>query len=67
MDLERIPFIVYSDTLDFGFSKERVWVAMNLIDNECHGLGCSKTEAVEKMRAASDRKYGDAMTYGEEF
>lgn len=43
------PFVMCSRTLDFGFSQERIWICINLMDHACVGVGLSQKEAMDSM------------------
>lgn len=59
IDLNAVPYMINSRTLDFGFSQEKVFVAMCLVDHLVMGVGCSRDEAMKMMLRELDDKYGD--------
>lgn len=59
MDLSAIPYMVISRELDFGFSNERIYVALCLIDHNIVGVGLSRDEAMRAMIAEIEDEYGD--------
>jgi hypothetical protein len=64
MELSAIPYLIVSRVLDFGFSQERVYLCLCLVDHLVLGIGLSRDEALNRMtqelRARHGDEYGDA-------
>lgn len=59
MDLSAVPYLLVSRELDFGFSLERVYLCLCLVDHMVLGIGLSRDEALRGMVAELERKYED--------
>jgi hypothetical protein len=59
MDLSAVPYLLVSRELDFGFSRERVFLCLCLIDHLVLGVGLSRDEALRGMVAELEAKYED--------
>ncbi|MBX3459856.1 MAG: hypothetical protein KF696_07810 [Planctomycetes bacterium] len=59
MDLTAVPYLLVSRELDFGFSNERVYLCLCLIDHLVMGIGLSRDEAMRGMMNELEEKYGD--------
>jgi hypothetical protein len=57
MDLSAIPYLLISRELDFGFSTERVYLCLCLLDHLVLGVGLSREEAMGHMVDELERKY----------
>lgn len=57
MDLSAVPYLLLSRELDFGFSKERVYLCLCLIDHTVLGVGLSRDEALRGMVRELEGKY----------
>lgn len=57
MDLSAVPYLVVSRELDFGFSSERVYLCLCLIDHLVLGIGLSRDEALRCMVTELELKY----------
>lgn len=62
MDLTAVPYLLLSRELDFGFSKERVYLCLCLIDHLVLGVGLSRDEALRCMARELESKYPDDDT-----
>lgn len=67
MDLSAVPYLVISRELDFGFSKERVYMCLCLIDHLVLGIGLSRDEALRCMVAELEDKYAEEFDDGDDF
>ena len=61
MDLSAIPYLLISRELDFGFSNERVYLCLCLLDHLVLGIGLSRDEAMRNMVTELETKYEDAL------
>ena len=59
MNLDAVPYLIISRELDFGFSTERVFLCICLIDHMCLGVGLSRDEALRCMVAELEEKHGN--------
>ncbi|MCB9936256.1 MAG: hypothetical protein H6840_11255 [Planctomycetes bacterium] len=57
MDLSAIPYLLISRELDFGFSTERVYLCLCLLDHLVLGVGLSRDEAMRHMVTELEAKY----------
>jgi hypothetical protein len=57
MDLSAIPYLLISRELDFGFSTERVYLCLCLLDHLVLGVGMSRDEAMRHMVTELEAKY----------
>lgn len=57
MDLSAIPYLLISRDLDFGFSTERVYLCLCLLDHLVLGVGLSRDEAMKHMINELESKY----------
>ena len=57
MDLSAIPYLLISRDLEFGFSTERVYLCLCLLDHLVLGVGLSRDEAMQHMIAELEAKY----------
>jgi hypothetical protein len=57
MDLSAIPYLLISRDLDFGFSTERVYLCLCLLDHLVLGVGLSRDEAMKHMIGELVAKY----------
>lgn len=57
MDLSAIPYLLISRELDFGFSTERVYLCLCLLDHLVLGVGLSRDEAMRHMVTELEHKY----------
>lgn len=57
MDLSAVPYLIISRELDFGFSTERVYLCLCLIDHMVLGVGLSRDEALNCMVTELEHKY----------
>jgi hypothetical protein len=57
MDLSAVPYLIVSRELEFGFSHERVYLCLCLIDHLVLGIGLSRDEAMQNMVTELERKY----------
>lgn len=61
MDLSAVPYLLISRELDFGFSTERVFLCLCLIDHLVLGIGLTRDEAMGDMVAELEAKYDDGF------
>lgn len=61
MDLSAVPYLLISRELDFGFSTERVFLCLCLLDHLVLGIGLSRDEAMGDMVAELEAKYHDGF------
>jgi hypothetical protein len=66
MDLSAIPYLLISRELDFGFSTERVYLCLCLLDHLVLGVGLSRDEAMEHMIAELEHKYDGKLDESED-
>ncbi|MCA8913564.1 MAG: hypothetical protein KDB82_17900 [Planctomycetes bacterium] len=59
MDLSAIPYLIVSRELDFGFSKERVYLCLCLVDHMVLGIGLSRDESLRHMVAELEDRHGE--------
>jgi len=59
MDLTAVPYLIVSRTLDFGFSQERIYICICLLDHLVLGVGLSRDESMRHMVDELEEKYGD--------
>lgn len=59
MDLSAVPYMIISRELDFGFSVERVYFCLCLIDHLVLGVGLSRDESLRHMVEELEERYGD--------
>ncbi len=64
MDLSSVPYLIISRELDFGFSQERVYLCLCLIDHLVLGIGLSRDESLRCMVTELEEKYGDDFDDG---
>lgn len=57
MDLSAVPYLIISRELDFGFSTERVYLCLCLIDHMVLGVGLSRDEALRGMVNELEHRY----------
>lgn len=57
MDLSAIPYLLISRDLEFGFSTERVYLCLCLLDHLVLGVGLSRDEAMRHMVSELEDKY----------
>jgi hypothetical protein len=63
MDLSAVPYLIVSRELEFGFSTERVYLCLCLIDHLVIGVGLSRDEALRQMVSELEDKYDDNDEY----
>ncbi len=63
MDMNAVPYMLISRELDFGFSLERIYVCLCLVDHLVMGVGCSRDEAMDQMLEELETKYGDTDAF----
>ncbi|MBK8207868.1 MAG: hypothetical protein IPK87_13920 [Planctomycetes bacterium] len=61
MDLSAVPYLLISRELGLGFSRERVFLCLCLIDHLVLGIGLSRDEAMGDMVAELEAKYDDGF------
>lgn len=59
MDLSAVPYLIVSRELDFGFSVERVYLCLCLVDHLVLGVGLSRDESLRHMVAELENRYGE--------
>jgi hypothetical protein len=66
MDLSAIPYLLISRELDFGFSTERVYLCLCLLDHLVLGVGLSRDEAMAHMIDELEHKYDGKLDESED-
>ncbi len=59
MDLSAVPYLIVSRELDFGFSVERVYLCLCLVDHLVLGIGLSRDESLRHMVAELEDRHGE--------
>lgn len=67
MDLSAIPYLIVSRELDFGFSTERVYLCLCLIDHMVLGIGLSRDESLRCMVAELEDRHGEKFDDDDDF
>ena len=67
MDLSAVPYLIISRELDFGFSTERVYLCLCLIDHMVLGVGLSRDEALRCMVTELEHKYEERYDENDDF
>lgn len=67
MDLSAIPYLIVSRELDFGFSTERVYLCLCLIDHMVLGIGLSRDESLRCMVAELEDRHGEKLDDEDDF
>lgn len=67
MDLSAIPYLIVSRELDFGFSVERVYLCLCLVDHMVLGIGLSRDESLRHMVTELEERHGTELDDDEDF
>lgn len=62
--MDSIPYLVVSQEVQDGRRKRRVYVALNLVDWRCIGIGYTRDHALDVMSLMSERLHGDSNIHG---